>query len=664
MIEELKVIISAEIDKFKAGIAQAQDEIDKLADSDSKLNKLNDGFQGVGDAAKGGLKVAAGAVTAITTALLGSASATEEYRTAQAKLVSAFEAAGSSAEVAKGTYNDLYRVLGDGDVAVEAANHLAKLTTNEEELAEWTEICQGVYATFGDSLPIEGLTEAVNHTAKLGEVQGPLADALEWAGINADTFNEQLAACTTESERTALMQQTLSGIYDEAAANYEENAGALLKQNEAQAKMQENLAKIGNTMQPVLTMLTELGATLAEKIAPVVQEFIANHGPKIEEVLMKVAEKVGEVISWIADHWGLVSTIGTIVLAIAAAISVLSTGLGIYTAVMGAASAITLPVIGIIAGVVAGIAALIAIIVIVVKNWDDLKKKTKEVWDSITKWVSEAVDKVKKKFEEMVKNVSTKIDNMKKAVADKFDAIKKSISDKVEAIKKNATEKFETIKKNISDKVEAAKTAVTDKFEAIRSNVNNKVDNLKNNISDKFELIKSNMTSKFEAARTNVLNVFDKIKSGITEKINAARDAVSNAIEKIKGFFNFKFTWPKMPLPHFKISPSGWKIGDLLKGSIPKLSISWYQKGGIFDKPTLFGYGNGLLGGLGENGAEAIVPLEKNTEWLDKIAARLNNNGKSTPIVLQIDGKVFAQTAISTINDLTRQTGTLALNLR
>ncbi|MBQ8763144.1 MAG: hypothetical protein IJZ07_03485 [Clostridia bacterium] len=100
---------------------------------------------------------------------------------------------------------------------------MAQLTTNEQELSQWTNICQGVYATFGASLPIEGLTEAANETAKVGQVTGGLADALNWAGISEDAFNEKLAACNTEAEREELIRETLNGIYSEAAANYEKN---------------------------------------------------------------------------------------------------------------------------------------------------------------------------------------------------------------------------------------------------------------------------------------------------------------------------------------------------------------------------------------------------------------------------------------------------------
>lgn len=161
MTEELKVVITAEVAKLKAAIDKGKQEVEEFAKKGKEnFGKFNDEVQKVGDVAKKGLAVVAGATTAAATALLALGASTKEYRTAQAKLNSAFEAAGTTAGQAKDTYNELYRVLGDTDRSVEAANHLAKLTTNQSELSEWTKICQGVFATFGDSLPIEGLTEA------------------------------------------------------------------------------------------------------------------------------------------------------------------------------------------------------------------------------------------------------------------------------------------------------------------------------------------------------------------------------------------------------------------------------------------------------------------------------------------------------------------------
>jgi hypothetical protein len=152
-----------------------------------------------------------------------------------------------------------------------------------------------------------------------------------------------------------------------------------------------------------------------------------------------------------------------------------------------------------------------------------------------------------------------------------------------------------------------------------------------------------------------VSSVLNSIKDKFNSIMENAKTIVSGAIEKIKSFFNFSWSLPKIKLPHFSISGSF----SLNPPSIPHFSVSWYQHGGVFDFPTLFPYG-GKIGGLGENGAEAIVPLEKNTQWLDRIAERLDRNS-GRPIYLTVDGKVFAQVAVDSINDLTTQTGSLPL---
>lgn len=144
---------------------------------------------------------------------------------------------------------------------------------------------------------------------------------------------------------------------------------------------------------------------------------------------------------------------------------------------------------------------------------------------------------------------------------------------------------------------------------------------------------------------------FNQIKEAISGPINAAKDAVKNAIDKIKGFFNFTFSWPKIPMPSFGVSPSGWKIGDLLKGSIPKLAINWNAKGGVFDEPTIFNTSRGLQG-VGEAGPEAILPLNKETysgmaegivEAMSRMTANNSEARDNRPVILQVDGKTFAQ---------------------
>jgi len=147
--------------KAKKGAEDAEEGFEDMADAADKAGDSSDGLGSkLGGLAKGGLAVVAGALTAAAAGLVGAAEASRDYRTDMGKLDTAFTQAGHSSETATETYQALQGVLGESDQAVEAANHLAKLTKNEKDLKKWTNICTGVYATFGDSLPIEGLTEA------------------------------------------------------------------------------------------------------------------------------------------------------------------------------------------------------------------------------------------------------------------------------------------------------------------------------------------------------------------------------------------------------------------------------------------------------------------------------------------------------------------------
>lgn len=111
--------------------------------------------------------------------------------------------------------------------------------------------------------------------------------------------------------------------------------------------------------------------------------------------------------------------------------------------------------------------------------------------------------------------------------------------------------------------------------------------------------------------------------NGIKEKflapINALKEKVSGIIEKIKGFFSFSISAPNIPLPHFSINPSGWKLGDLLKGSIPSLGIDWYAKGGIATGPAIAGIGEG-------SSSEAILPLDPFWKKMDRLIDATENN--------------------------------------
>ena len=134
---------------------------------------------------------------------------------------------------------------------------------------------------------------------------------------------------------------------------------------------------------------------------------------------------------------------------------------------------------------------------------------------------------------------------------------------------------------------------------------------------------------KASALVSHIKNTFNKVKEAITAPIQAAKDFVKRMIDKIKSFFSFKVSLPHIKLPHFSIKPKGWKIGDLLKGSIPSLGIDWYAKGGIFNNPSIIG--------VGEAGPEAVLPIDKLNTMMIGMADNIVN-GLSMAMTMQGGG--------------------------
>lgn len=261
--------------ELKSTKTQVEKTTDSLEKSSGSWDKIGSAVGKAGKAIGAGVAAMGAAIGAAAGAFLGLAESTREARVNMGKLETGFTTAGHSAEDAKKTYTELYGVLGDDGQATEAAAHLAKLTKNEKELATWTDIATGVYATFGDSLPIENLTEAANETAKTGAITGGLADALNWAGVSEDEFQASLDKCSTEQERQALITKTLNGLYSDAAEKYREVNGDIIDAQKATASLNSAMAELGAIAEPIVTKLKQLAAELLQQITPFV-ELIGN----------------------------------------------------------------------------------------------------------------------------------------------------------------------------------------------------------------------------------------------------------------------------------------------------------------------------------------------------------------------------------------------------
>ncbi len=484
------------------GVDETKKALDDVAKGGKDAEKkLSVSFEQIGTkAGELGKKMALGLAGVVTASIAG-VEATREFRQDYGKLETTFKTTNQAVGSAKETFTTLFGVLGEDDTAIETANHLAMMTNNEKDLKQWTDVLTGVYATFGDSLPLEGLAEAANETARVGQVTGPLADALNWAGVSEEEFNAKLEKCTSTQEREKLIRETLNGLYGEASETYKQVNGDVIANNEAQANLNMQLADATAKLEPLITQM--------------------------KLFLAEVLEKAQPLITWIIDN---INILAPIVLGFMGTLFALNIASKIQKFIPIVKALFTLLKANPIGLVITAISLLVTAFIYLWNNCEGFRNFWIKLWEIIKDAFNKAVNGIKSGIES-VKNF--------------------------------------------------------------------------------FSNLKDNVTSKINSLKDGVVNTFNKIKTAITSPIEKARDVVKGVVDKIKGFFKFNVSLPKIKLPHFGIKPKGWQIGDLLKGSIPKLGIDWYAKAVkspmLLDNPTAFGISpNGNIRVGGETSSEIV----------------------------------------------------------
>lgn len=496
------------IDYYSKSLKDLSDAgVETTKDLNNLNKKLDEQKQAAKDFGSGVLKgVTAGVVgfgAACVGALKGLSSLvenTQELRSEQGRLEASFKAAGFTAEEAKQTYNEFNSILGDTSKSTETLQQLAMFSKSTQDLSDYTNILTGVYAKLGDSLPTKSLAEGINHTIQLGNVQGSLADALKWAGVSVEDFNTQLETLTTEEERSALINKTLTGLYGDAATQYKETNKDIIANTKAQNSYNQTMADIATKVAPAVTefklaMVNALQMVFEKFNQTDIQGLISGITDLLVNLITKVMPPLLNALQWVLDNlnW-LAPTIGIV----AGAIVGVTTAWKAYQTIVNLVKVAQLALNAVMAAnpiglVVTAIAGLVAAFVLLWNKCEGFRNFWVGLWDGIKKTASMAKD--------------------------------------------------------------------------------------------------------------FIVNIF----KGIAEVLKAPFNAVIALINGAIGALN-KIS---VDIPDWVPQFGGKKFGFNLN------TIPYLAKGGVVNKPT--------LAMIGEAGKEAVMPLENNTAWIDKLADKLSS---------------------------------------
>ena len=404
------------------------DETGQMAEDASQ--RTEGAFSKIGSAALTIGKAVVGAGVALGGAWIAAIEGSREYRAEMGLLDSAFLAAGHSSTEAKNTYSELNAVLGDTGQAVEAAQHIAQIADNEKEMNELTAIGTGVFARFGQSLPLEGMYEGILHTSQLGEVQGSLADALEWSGITVEDFNVKLEACTTAEERQDLIMKTLKDTYGAASEQYKTTNKDVMEARKAQERLTDAFADLGRVGEPILTAIKNGVANMVSAAVPKLESFIQ----KIKDAKKWMQDNKDTVDKWKAAIVGATASVGSFLLILkwGSIMSAAKTAiLGVRSAVLLLNAAMKANLVGLIISLVIG---LVAAFVTLWKNNESFRQFWINLWNKIKSACSTAVTGIKNKFNDLkdaVSKVKKWFEDIRKTISDKigdaYDSVKKVV---------------------------------------------------------------------------------------------------------------------------------------------------------------------------------------------------------------------------------------------
>lgn len=320
--------LNGNLNQNKSKLNEVESEAEQLAGSLEKTGdsaeKAEDGFTvmkgAIADLTANAIQGAISKVGEFVGSLFELSDATAEYRQMTAKLEGSANTFGYSVEFAKDKYKELYGYLKDDQMAVNAITNLMGLGASTETVSNIVDSAIGVWSAYGDSIPIESLTESINETAQVGKVTGSLADALNWAGISEDAFNEKLEQTNDTKARAELIAKTLNERYGESKKTYDELSGSMTEANEAELELKETQARLGEAVEPVNTAFTNLKTKALDRLAPTVDV---------------IAGKLEGMLNYLIVHPAALEAVSSAIMGVIMVLSMLATAMGVKKLIDG-----------------------------------------------------------------------------------------------------------------------------------------------------------------------------------------------------------------------------------------------------------------------------------------------------------------------------------------
>lgn len=614
-----------EIEQQTQALEELGDAAEEAADATKKAGDAaedaGDGFTVAKGAIAGfisnGLSALVGAAKDAISSVLGLAESTREYRTELAKIETAASEAGASTDYIKKKWHDMGAVLGDEGAVGEGLNNLlAAGYTTEEEMDAITQHLEGAAIKWKDTLKFEGLSDGLQETLATGAAVGSFGEMLERSGVDLEKFNAGLEKCKTKAEQQNYVLQQLSGLgLADVSAAYREQNKDLIEANKSQARHAELTAQLGEKIEPITTKVRDGFNSILEKVLELTEGVdMEAFGEKIDAAFAvfidEVIPAIVDGLTWIVDNKdGVIAGIVGIGAAFAA-FKVVSLIQGVISALQGmtvAQAALNLVMsMNPIGLVVAAVAGLVAAFAVLWKKCDAFREFWINLWEGIKTAFGVVVEWVKENWDTMLLALVNPLGAIFKYCYEHFEGFRNFVDNIVASVKQF----FSNMWQGLTDGAKSAWQGVKDTFSKVASF-----------FSDIFSKAWQGVKNVFSAGG----KIFDGIKDGIVSAFKTVVNAIIRGINKVV----------KLPFEGLNgildkltgLSIAGIKPFDWLTWRAPVPQLPMLATGGVVKKAT--------AAVIGEDGAEAVVPLEKNTGWIKKLAAEIAAQQQQSVVVNQ-----------------------------